>query len=95
MSHPEGPAALDAHVSGGFDAARDAWAPWLPLANFEATCRSAWPCARRSSRRRGVLATGLGPPARRHAAAGAAASSDAHTPARLPAGTEEFAWTSA
>ncbi len=36
MSHPEGlRATLDAHAAGGFEAAHAAWAPWLPLANFE------------------------------------------------------------
>ena len=37
FSHPEGlRAALDAWEHGGYAAARDAYAPWLPLVNFEA-----------------------------------------------------------
>lgn len=37
FSHPEGlRAALDAWTAGGYRAARDAFAPWLPLVNFEA-----------------------------------------------------------
>jgi len=37
FSHPEGlRAALDAWTRGGYDTARDAFAPWLPLVNFEA-----------------------------------------------------------
>ncbi len=37
FSHPEGlVAAIDAYRSGGFTAARAAFAPWLPIANFEA-----------------------------------------------------------
>lgn len=36
FSHPEGlRETLDAWRDGGFGAARSAWAPWLPLANFE------------------------------------------------------------
>ena len=43
FSHPAALAAvLRAHRAGGFDAARDVWAPWLPLANFEGQLRSAW-----------------------------------------------------
>ena len=40
FSHPAVLAAvLRAHRDGGFEAARDAWAPWLPLANFEGQLR--------------------------------------------------------
>lgn len=36
LSHPEGlRETLDAWRARGFGAARSAWAPWLPLANFE------------------------------------------------------------
>jgi 4-hydroxy-tetrahydrodipicolinate synthase len=36
FSHPEGLiAVVDAHQEGGFAAAREAFAPWLPIANFE------------------------------------------------------------
>lgn len=60
MSHPEGlRATLDAHTSGGFAAARDAWAPWLPLANFEGQLQIGLALRKEILRRRGALATGL------------------------------------
>lgn len=60
MSHPEAlRATLDAHTSGGFGAARDAWAPWLPLANFEGQLQIGLALRKEILRRRGVLATGL------------------------------------
>ena len=40
FSHPAALAAvLPRHRDGGFAAARDVWAPWLPLANFEGQLR--------------------------------------------------------
>ncbi len=65
MSHPEGlRAALDAHASGGFTAAHAAWAPWLPLANFEGQLKIGLSIRKEILRRRGVLATGrVRPPA--------------------------------
>jgi 4-hydroxy-tetrahydrodipicolinate synthase len=56
FSHPEGlRATLDAFATGGFDAARDAWAPWLPLANFEAQQGIALALRKTLLHRRGVL----------------------------------------
>ncbi|MBC2931970.1 dihydrodipicolinate synthase family protein [Nocardioides sp. zg-1228] len=65
MSHPEGlRAALDAHEAGGFAEAHRAWAPWLPLANFEGQLRIGLSIRKEILRRRGVLATGrVRPPA--------------------------------
>jgi 4-hydroxy-tetrahydrodipicolinate synthase len=65
MSHPEGlRAALDAHEAGGFAAAHQAWAPWLPLANFEGQLRIGLAIRKEILRRRGVLSTGrVRPPA--------------------------------
>ena len=65
MSHPEGlRAALDAHAGGGFDAVHAAWAPWLPLANFEGQLRVGLAIRKEILRRRGVLTTGrVRPPA--------------------------------
>jgi 4-hydroxy-tetrahydrodipicolinate synthase len=56
FSAPEGlRATIDAHRSGGFAAARDAWAPWLPLANFEAQLGIALAVRKMLLHRRGVL----------------------------------------
>jgi 4-hydroxy-tetrahydrodipicolinate synthase len=65
MSHPEGlRAALDAQAAGGFEAVHAAWAPWLPLANFEGQLRIGLAIRKEILRRRGVLSTGrVRPPA--------------------------------
>ena len=56
FSHPEGlRATIDAYAAGGFTAARDAWAPWLPLANFEAQAGPALALRKMLIHRRGVL----------------------------------------
>jgi len=57
FSHPEGlRATIDAFGFGGFTAARAAWAPWLPLANFEAQQGIALSLRKHLLHRRGVLA---------------------------------------
>lgn len=57
FSHPEGlRATIDAFGSGGFTAAREAWAPWLPLANFEAQQGIALSLRKHLLHQRGVLA---------------------------------------
>lgn len=59
FSHPAALAAvLAAHRDGGFPAARDVWAPWLPLANFEGQLRVGLAIRKEVLRRRGVIATG-------------------------------------
>jgi 4-hydroxy-tetrahydrodipicolinate synthase len=65
FSHPEGlRATIDAYDAGGFDAARDAWAPWLPLANFEGQAGIALALRKMLLHRRGVLDhAGVRPPA--------------------------------
>ena len=65
MSHPEGlRATLDAQESGGFAAAHAAWAPWLPLANFEGQLKVGLAIRKEILHRRGVLTTGrVRPPA--------------------------------
>lgn len=65
FSHPAALAAvLQAHRDGGFEGARDAWAPWLPLANFEGQLRVGLSIRKELLRRRGVIATGrVRPPA--------------------------------
>lgn len=65
FSHPAALAeVLRAYRDGGFDAARDAWAPWLPLANFEGQLRVGLSIRKELLRRRGVIATGrVRPPA--------------------------------
>lgn len=56
FSHPEGlRSTIDAYAAGGFTAARDAWAPWLPLANFEAQAGPALALRKMLMHRRGVL----------------------------------------
>jgi 4-hydroxy-tetrahydrodipicolinate synthase len=60
FSHPAALAAvLRAHRDGGFDAARNAWAPWLPLANFEGQLRVGLAIRKELLRRRGVIACSL------------------------------------
>jgi 4-hydroxy-tetrahydrodipicolinate synthase len=56
FSHPQGlRATIDAFSEGGFLAARDAWAPWLPLANFEAQQGIALALRKMLMHRRGIL----------------------------------------
>jgi 4-hydroxy-tetrahydrodipicolinate synthase len=56
FSHPEGlRATIDAFEAGGFEAARRTWAPWLPLANFEAQQGIALSLRKTLLHRRGVL----------------------------------------
>ncbi len=58
MSHPEGlRATLDAYDRAGFDAARAAWAPWLPLATFEGQLQVGLALRKEILHRRGVLTT--------------------------------------
>ena len=49
---------LAAHRDGGFTAAREVWAPWLPLANFEGQLRIGLAIRKEVLCRRGVIATG-------------------------------------
>jgi 4-hydroxy-tetrahydrodipicolinate synthase len=57
FSHPAALAAvLRAYRDGGFRAAREAWAPWLPLANFEGQLRVGLAIRKELLRRRGVIA---------------------------------------
>lgn len=65
FSHPAALAAvLRAHRDGGFAAARDVWAPWLPLANFEGQLRVGLSIRKELLRRRDVIACGrVRPPA--------------------------------
>jgi 4-hydroxy-tetrahydrodipicolinate synthase len=57
FSYPEGlVAALRAHAVGGFDAAREAFSPWLPLANFENQPGIGLAIRKETLRRRGLLA---------------------------------------
>ena len=56
FSHPEGlRSALDAWQEGGYAAARAAFAPWLPLVNFEAQPRIGLALRKEIMRRRGLL----------------------------------------
>lgn len=66
FSHPEGLlAALQAWDEGGFPAARRAFAPWLPMANFEAQPGIGLALRKEVLRRRGVIAESLvRPPAK-------------------------------
>lgn len=66
FSHPAALAAvLRAYREGGFSAARDVWAPWLPLANFEGQLKVGLAIRKEVLRRRGVIASGrVRPPAR-------------------------------
>lgn len=66
FSHPEGlQQALVAWDEGGFTAAREAFAPWLPLVNFEAQPGIGLAMRKEILRRRGVFSDGaVRPPAR-------------------------------
>ncbi len=56
FSHPEGlQAALTAWTSGGYRSAREAFAPWLPLVNFEAQPGIGLALRKEILRRRGVI----------------------------------------
>lgn len=57
FSHPEGLlAAVAAHRESGFPAAREAFAPWLPIANFEAQAGIQLALRKEILHRRGLLA---------------------------------------
>jgi len=66
FSHPEGlRAALDAFAGGGYPAARDAYAPWLPLVNFEAQPGIGLSLRKAILHRRGIFSDpSVRPPAR-------------------------------
>lgn len=66
FSHPEGlRAALDAWAAGGYEAAREAFAPWLPLVNFEAQPGVGLALRKEILRQRGIFAdSSVRPPAR-------------------------------
>lgn len=66
FSHPEGLlAALRAFDEGGFPAARTAFAPWLPMANFEAQPGIGLALRKEILRRRGAIAdAAVRPPAK-------------------------------
>ena len=56
FSHPEGlVAAVDAYQQGGFDAAYEAFRPWLPVANFEAQAGIALATRKEILRARGII----------------------------------------
>src|SRR5665811_836147 len=56
FSHPEGlHAALTAWADGGYRSAREAYAPWLPLVNFEAQPGIGLALRKEILRRRGVI----------------------------------------
>lgn len=58
FSHPAVLAAvLRAYRDGGFPAARDTFAPWLPLANFEGQLKVGLAIRKEVLRRRGVIAS--------------------------------------
>jgi 4-hydroxy-tetrahydrodipicolinate synthase len=60
FSHPEGlQAALTAWADGGFRAAREAFAPWLPLVNFEAQPGVGLALRKEVLRRRGIIAESI------------------------------------
>lgn len=98
MSHPEGlRAALDAHAAGGFEAVHAAWAPWLPLANFEGQLQIGLAIRKEILRRRGVISTGLVRPPAATLPPALLPVLDAHL-ARIPQpdlDDKETAWTSA
>jgi 4-hydroxy-tetrahydrodipicolinate synthase len=59
FSHPAALAAvLRAWERGGFTAAREVWAPWLPMANFEGQLKIGLAIRKEVLRRRGVIASG-------------------------------------
>ena len=86
FSHPEGLlAALQAFDEGGFTAAREAFAPWLPMANFEAQPGIGLALRKEVLRRRGVIAESLVRPPAKALPAHVADLIDAHldtTPAK-------------
>lgn len=60
FSHPEAlQRAINAHADGGFRAARDAFAPWLPLANFEGQPGIGLALRKEILKRRGIIAEAL------------------------------------
>ncbi|HUW86958.1 MAG TPA: dihydrodipicolinate synthase family protein [Candidatus Paceibacterota bacterium] len=60
FSHPEGLAeTLSAWKRGGFEAARDAFASWLPLANFEAQVGIGLAIRKEILKQRGVFTSGV------------------------------------
>ncbi|NJC23615.1 4-hydroxy-tetrahydrodipicolinate synthase [Arthrobacter pigmenti] len=60
FSHPEAlQLAITANDDGGFRAARDAFAPWLPLANFEGQPGIGLALRKEILRRRGIIAEAL------------------------------------
>jgi 4-hydroxy-tetrahydrodipicolinate synthase len=65
FSHPAVLASvLKAYRDGGFPCAREVFAPWLPLANFEGQLRVGLAIRKEVLRRRGVIASGrVRPPA--------------------------------
>lgn len=65
FSHPEGLwAAIEAYERGGFADAHAAYAPWLPLANFEGQARIGLALRKEILRRRGAIAgAAVRPPA--------------------------------
>jgi 4-hydroxy-tetrahydrodipicolinate synthase len=66
FSHPEGlRAALDAWAAGRYPAARAAFAPWLPLVNYEAQPGVGLAIRKEILRQRGIFAdSAVRPPAR-------------------------------
>ncbi len=71
FSHPEGlQAALTAWADGGFRAAREAFAPWLPLVNFEAQPGVGLALRKEVLRRRGIIAESIVQAPRPETAAG-------------------------
>lgn len=65
FSYPEGlVAAVRAHAAGGFGAAREAFTPWLPIADFENQPGIGLAIRKETLRRRGLLAeSAVRPPA--------------------------------
>jgi 4-hydroxy-tetrahydrodipicolinate synthase len=60
FSHPEGlRQTLDAFARGGVEIACEAWAPWLPLVNFEGQAGIGLALRKQLLHRRGVLTTPL------------------------------------
>lgn len=60
FSHPEAlQSAITAYEDGGFRAAREAFAPWLPLANFEGQPGIGLALRKEILRRRGIIAEAL------------------------------------
>ncbi|AUI51459.1 dihydrodipicolinate synthase family protein [Arthrobacter crystallopoietes] len=60
FSHPEAlQLAITAHADGGFRAAREVFAPWLPLANFEGQPGIGLALRKEILKRRGIIAEAL------------------------------------